>query len=115
MRLDRGAADRVHDGIDLIALAQGVERCERHADLGPQRAEDELPAPGRVNGLQNSVSSQELTVVRSSGGSSSSSSASSGSVGPVWPEATFTVEWMTGRSNAFAVLTVETAFSRSSS
>src|SRR5258705_13601008 len=51
VRLDRRAADRIHDGIDLVALAQGVERRERHADLGPQRAEDELPASGRLDGL----------------------------------------------------------------
>ena len=56
------------------------------------------------------MSSQELTVVRSSGLSSVSSSASSGSVGRPWPEATLTVEWTTGTPKALIVLTVETAF-----
>src|SRR5450755_275998 len=51
MRLWRRAADRVHEGIDVIALPEGVEGREGHADLGPERAEDELPAPGRVDGL----------------------------------------------------------------
>jgi hypothetical protein len=51
-----------------------------------------------------------LTVVRSSGGSSCRSSASSGSVGPTCPEATLTVEWMTGTPKVFTVLTVEAAF-----
>jgi hypothetical protein len=51
MGLRRRAADRVDDGIDLVALAKRVEGRERHADLGPERAEDELPPPGRVNGL----------------------------------------------------------------
>src|SRR3954469_8762182 len=51
----------------------------------------------------NSVSSQELTVVRSSGESSSNSSASSGSVDSTWPDATLTVEWTAGTPNAFTV------------
>src|SRR5215211_7343195 len=51
MGVERRAADRIDDGIDLVALAKRVEGRERHADLGPERAEDELPAPGRVNGL----------------------------------------------------------------
>src|SRR3954451_7050788 len=51
MGLERRAADRVDDGIDLVALAKGVEGGERHADLGPERAEDELPAARRANGL----------------------------------------------------------------
>ena len=58
----------------------------------------------------NSMSSQELTVVRSSGLSSSSRPASSASVGCPWPEATLTVECTTGTPNALMVLTVETAF-----
>src|SRR3954469_7990707 len=51
MGLERRAADRVDDGIDLVALAQRVEGGERHADLGPERAEDELASPSRANGL----------------------------------------------------------------
>src|SRR5450631_4911169 len=61
----------------------------------------------------NSVSSHELTVVRSSGGLSSSSSASSDTVGCCWPDATLTVEWTIGSPNALTVLTVETMFLRS--
>ena len=49
--LGRGAADRVDDGIDLVPFAQRVERGEGHADFGPQGAEDELAAPGGVDGL----------------------------------------------------------------
>ncbi len=51
VRFERRAADGVHDWIDLIALAKRVERRERHADLGPQRTEDEFPTPGRMDGL----------------------------------------------------------------
>ncbi len=55
------------------------------------------------------MSSQELTVVRSSGLSSSSRPPSSGRVGP-WPLATLTVECTTGTPKALMTLTVETAF-----
>ena len=58
----------------------------------------------------NSRSSQELTVVRSSGLSPASRAASSGSVGPPWPDATLTVECTTGTPKVLIVLTVETAF-----
>ena len=51
MCLERRAADRVDDGVHLVPVAQRVERGERHADLGPERAEDELPAPGRADCL----------------------------------------------------------------
>jgi hypothetical protein len=61
----------------------------------------------------NSASSQEFTVVRSSGGLSSSSTASSGTVGCCWPDATLTVEWTIGTPNALTVLTVDTMFLRS--
>src|ERR1700722_17079837 len=49
--LGGGAADRVHDGGDLMPFAQRVEGGEGHADFGPQGAEDELTAPGRADGL----------------------------------------------------------------
>ena len=42
----RRAADRVDDGIDVVALAHRVEGGEGHADLGPERAEDQLAPPG---------------------------------------------------------------------
>jgi hypothetical protein len=64
---------------------------------------------------RNSASSQALRVVRSIGGLSSSSSASSGTVGCPTPEATLTVECTIGTPNAFAVFTVETMFSSSTS
>ena len=51
VRLQRRAADRVDDGIDLVAFAERVERREGHAHLRPQRAEDELPAPARPHRL----------------------------------------------------------------
>ena len=60
------------------------------------------------------MSSQELTVVRSSGLSSVSRPASSGRVGFPWPEATLTVECTTGTPKVLMVLTVETAFLTSS-
>ena len=64
---------------------------------------------------RSSVSSHELTLVRSIGGLSSSSSASSGTVGCRWPEATLIVEWMIGSPNVLAILTVDTTSSSSSS
>jgi hypothetical protein len=64
---------------------------------------------------RNSASSHALVVVLSIGGLSSSSSASSGTVASPRPVATLIVEWTIGRSNAFAVLTVETMFSSSRS
>jgi hypothetical protein len=72
-----------------------------------------LRRPVARTACTNSVSSHELTVVRSSGGSSVKSSASSGTVGCCWPDATLTVEWTTGTPNAFTVLSVETMFLRS--
>jgi hypothetical protein len=57
---------------------------------------------------RNSVSSQELTVVRSSGLSSFSSSANSGRVGP-WPLATLTVECTTGTPKVLMVLVIAQA------
>src|SRR5450631_3276175 len=62
-----------------------------------------------------SVSSHELTLVRSISGLSSTSSASSGTVDCCWPDATLTVEWTIGSPNALAALTVETMFLRSRS
>ena len=50
MRLHGRAADRVDDGIDLVALPQRVDRSERHADLRPERAEDELAPAGGMHG-----------------------------------------------------------------
>src|ERR1022692_4347408 len=47
----RGAADRVDDRVDLIPFPQRVEGGEGHADFGPQGADDELAAAGRVDGL----------------------------------------------------------------
>src|SRR3974377_1283845 len=47
-----GAADRVDHGVDLVSLAQRVERGEGHADFGPQGADDELAAAGRADGLE---------------------------------------------------------------
>src|SRR5205807_9627387 len=82
-------------------------------DFGPERAEDELPAVGRVDGLDELGVLPGVHVVRSSGGLSSSSSANSGTVGCCWPDATLTVEWTIGTPNALAVLTVETMFLRS--
>src|SRR5207253_2459354 len=55
-----------------------------------------LRRPVARTASRNSMSSQELTVVRSSGLSSVSSSASSGSVGCPRPEATLMVECTTG-------------------
>src|SRR6266536_5693580 len=54
-----------------------------------------LRRPVAWTASRNSMSSQELTVIRSSGLSSVSRPASSGRVGP-WPEATLTVECTTG-------------------
>src|SRR5439155_7356302 len=88
---------------------------ERHADLGPVSARDELAAPGGAH------RGDELGVfprVRGrpvDGGSSASSSASSGTVGFPRPVSTLIVEWMIGSPKAFAVFTVETMFSSSSS
>ena len=106
----RGAADRVDDRIDLVSFAQCIKCGKGHADFGPQGADDELPAPGGADGLNEFDVLQELTVVRSSGLSSSSRSASSGSVGCPRPDATLTVECTTGTPNVLMVLTVETAF-----
>jgi hypothetical protein len=52
MSLDGGPADRVDDGIDLVTLAEGVERGKGHADLRPQGAEDELAPAGRAYGAE---------------------------------------------------------------
>src|SRR5271167_22522 len=69
-----------------------------------------LRRPLARTAARKSVSSHELTVVRSMGGFSSSSSASSGTVGCCWPDETLTVEWTIGSPNALAALTVETMF-----
>jgi len=74
-----------------------------------------LRRPVAWTACTNSMSSQELVVVRSSGLSSVSRSASSGSVGPPRPVATLMVECTTGTPKALMVLTVETAFLSSSS
>ena len=50
MGLDGGAADRVDDRVDVVALPQRVEGRERHADLGPERTEDQLAPPGGAHG-----------------------------------------------------------------
>ena len=64
----------------LAALAERIDRRKGHAHLCPRCAEVSFRRPVARTACTNSVSSQELTVVRSSGGSSVSSSASSGSV-----------------------------------
>ena len=69
-----------------------------------------LRRPVARTAARKSASSHALVVVRSIGGLSSSSSASSGTVGCPRPVATLIVEWTIGRSNAFAVFTVETMF-----
>jgi hypothetical protein len=51
MRFDGRAGDRVDHGIDLVALPQRVKRRERHADLGPERTEDQLATPGGTHSL----------------------------------------------------------------
>src|SRR5580698_540489 len=50
--LGRGAGDRVDDRVDLGPVVQRVERGEGHADLGPQRADDQLTAAGGADGRQ---------------------------------------------------------------
>src|SRR5947208_1464738 len=50
MRLEGGTADRIDDRIHLVTLAQRVERGEGHADLRPQRAEDEFAPASRPHG-----------------------------------------------------------------
>src|SRR5260221_9031098 len=40
--LQRGATDGIHDRIDLVPLAQAVERGEGEARFRPQRGQDEL-------------------------------------------------------------------------
>src|SRR5437899_9507391 len=46
MRPARSTADRIDDGIYVVTLTQRVERRERHADLRPERAEDEFAPTG---------------------------------------------------------------------
>src|ERR1035438_1188082 len=65
-----------------------------------------LRRPVACTAATKSVSSHELTLVRSIGGLSSSNSASSGTVGCCWPDATLTVEWTIGSPNALDVFTV---------
>src|ERR1022692_2730977 len=48
--LDRGSADHIDDRVHLEPLAQRVESGKGHADLGPESAEDQLPAAGRADG-----------------------------------------------------------------
>src|SRR6185437_16741293 len=72
-----------------------------------------LRRPVACTAATKSVSSHELTVVRSIGGLSTSNSASSGTVGCCWPDATLTVEWTIGTPNALTVFTVDTMFLRS--
>jgi len=52
MGLNGSAADCVDDRIDLVALSHGVERGKRHADLGPEGADDELAPACRANRAQ---------------------------------------------------------------
>src|SRR5260370_35893800 len=52
MGLDGSAADRVDDRIYLVAVSHGVERGKRHADLGPEGADDELAPAGRANRIE---------------------------------------------------------------
>src|SRR6185503_12273771 len=74
-----------------------------------------LRRPVARTAATKSVSSHELTVVRSIGGLCSSRAASSGTVGSCWPDSTLTVEWTMGTPNAFAVSTTDTMFLRNSS
>ena len=105
------AADRIDNGIDLVALAERIEGRKGHADLRPERANDELAPAGRANG------GEEIDVLPGverrpvDGGSSSTSSAIGGSVGSCRPEATLTVECTTGTPNSLASFTVEMMFS----
>ena len=107
----RGAADRVDDRIDVVALPERVERGERHADLRPQRAQDQLAPSRRPHGgeelgvfpgvrgrpVDRRVVGEHLRELRH------------GRSARV-PVATLIVEWTIGMSNAFAVFTVETMF-----
>jgi hypothetical protein len=44
------APDSVDDGIDVVALPQRVEGRKRHADLRPERAQDQLASAGGTHG-----------------------------------------------------------------
>src|SRR4029077_20042412 len=50
VRLLAGAADRVDNRVDVVALPQRVEGGKRHADLGPEGAQDQLAPPGGPHG-----------------------------------------------------------------
>jgi hypothetical protein len=65
--LGRSAADSIDNEVNLVSLAQYVERREGHADFGPRGAEMSLRRPVAWTALRNSTSSQKLVVVRSSG------------------------------------------------
>src|SRR5258708_2036621 len=52
MGLGAGAANRVDDRINIVALAHGVDRGKRHADLGPEGADDELAPARRANRIE---------------------------------------------------------------
>ena len=45
MGLLAGASDRVDNRVDLVAFPQRVEGRERHADLRPEGARDQLAPP----------------------------------------------------------------------
>jgi hypothetical protein len=81
MRLDRRAADRVDDGVDLVPFARASSAAKAMHTSVQSAQKMSFRRPLARTAATNSVSSQELTVVRSIGGSSVKSSASSGSVG----------------------------------
>ena len=110
-----GAADRVDDGIDVVALPQRVEGGERHADLGPEGAQDQLAPPGGAHG------GEEFGVLPRVGRRPVDRRVVLEQFGELGhgrlprPVATLIVEWTIGIRNAFAVFTVETMFSSSRS
>ena len=114
-----GAAGRVDDRVDVVALPQRVESGKRHANLGPEGAEDGLAPAGQSTrtASRNSASFQALVDVRSIGGSSAEQlrELAARSV-PRVRVVTLIVEWTIGKSGTPSpFLTVETMFSSSRS
>src|SRR5580693_1118526 len=50
MCFDGGAADRIHDGIDLVPLSDRVKRREGEASFRPQRGHEGFLATGGLDG-----------------------------------------------------------------
>jgi hypothetical protein len=98
------ATDCVGDDHRVVSVPQRLDRREVEADLGMQLADDRPPAPVRSTASRNATSSNAFIEVRSMGSRPSSSARIPGSVGPLKPYATPTVDNTIGISNALAAL-----------